>query len=101
MAAATNKFLRHQSNLPSNNEDKPTCISSPTSPVISPYSSIQENSNEASKPTSGIRPSTTTHSLESYDGEEPTYNSKATTAEPSGPISNDVDSNCSTINSND
>ena len=101
MAAATNKFLRQQSNLQKNQDDKQLCISSPTSPVTSPYSSILDNTNDASKSTSGGLPIATTHSLESYDGEESTYTSKVVPIESCGTISNDVESNCSTVYSND
>ena len=101
MAAATNKFLRQQSNLQANQEEKQACISSPTSPVISPYSSILENTNDLSKGTPGGMPSAASHSLESYDGDEPAYTSKVAPAESCGTISNDVESNCSTVNSNE
>ena len=97
MAAATNKFLRQQSSLQTNSEEKQPCISSPTSP----YSNILENSNDLSKNNSGMMPSTTSHSLESFDGDESTYNSKNAPVESCGTISNDVESNCSTVNSND
>ena len=90
-----------QSSLQTNSEEKQPCISSPTSPVISPYSNILENSNDMSKSNSGVMPSTTSHSLESFDGDESTYNSKVAPAESCGTISNDVESNCSTVNSND
>ena len=46
-------------------------------------------------------PTATSHSLESYDGEESTYTSKVAPIESCGTISNDVESNCSTVNSND
>ena len=101
MAAATNKFLRQQANHQMSNEEKPSSIDSPVSPMISGYSSLQESQNEGDKITSIVRTSTTTPPLESCGGDEPTYPCKVAPMESNGHTSNDIDSNCSTGNSID
>ena len=101
MAAATNKFLRQQASHQMSNEEKAPSIDSPVSPMISGYSSFQESQNEGDKITTIARTSTTTPSLESCGGDEPTYPCKIAPVESNGHTSNDIDSNCSTANSND
>ena len=101
MAAATNKFLRQQANYQMSNDEKLSSIDSPVSPMISGYSSLQESQNEGDKITSIARTSTTTPSLDSCGGDEPTYPCKVAPMESNGHKSNDIDSNCSTANSND
>ena len=101
MAAATNKFLRKQSHHQLQNEEKVTSIVSLGSPNTQGYTSTQEASNEVVKNAPLARTSTATPSLESCGGDEPACLSKNTPMDANGSMSNDIDSNCSTVNSND
>ena len=101
MAAATNKFLQQQSHQHQISiEGNGSTIASPLSPS---FSSTRAKSNESDKSTSAVQTTATTppSSMESCGGDEPTYPTKATPSEANGSISNDIESNCSTANSND
>ena len=104
MAAATNKFFKQQAHQhQSTIEGNTSTIVSPPSPLFATHSSAREKSNENDKNASVLRAGTTTppSSMESCVGDESTYPTKATPSEANGSISNDVESNCSTANSNE
>jgi len=108
MAAATNKFFRQQSSqpIPAEPEKPQHFVSSPSSPMMhNNFSSNQDtHGNDIDKKSASImvqRNTTTSPSVESCGGEDMSFPAKIASLEANGSMSNDIDSNCSTANSND
>ena len=105
MAAATNKFLQQHSQQQHqvSNEGNTSAIASPPSPSPLGSSSMRAVSIESDKSNSAGQPLTTppSSSLDSCIVDEQTYPTKTTPTEANGSITHDIESNCSTANSND
>ena len=108
MAAATNKFFRQQSSqpIPAEPEKPQHFVSSPSSPMMHNNFSSNQDTHviDIDKKSGSIitqRNTTTSPSVESCGGEDMSFPAKIASLEANGSMSNDIDSNCSTANSND